>query len=86
MSVTVTALQALAILNNPFVLRQCEHLSARVAPAGDLKKQIEQVYQLTLNRPPTKAELKKLLPFAEKNGMPSLCRLIFNTNEFVFVD
>ena len=85
-SVTVTALQALAILNNPFVLKQCEHLAARVAPAGDLGKQIQQVYHLALNRPPTKAELKRLVPFAEKNGMAGLCRVIFNTSEFMFAD
>ena len=85
-NVTVTALQALAILNNPFVLRQSEHLAARVAAAGDWKKQIEQVYQLALNRPPTNAELKKLVPFAQKNGTASLCRLVFNTSEFMFVD
>ncbi len=83
---TVTALQALAVLNNPFVLRQSEHLAARVAKTGDLKKQIEQVYELTLNRQPTKAEMKKLLAFAEKNGMTGLCRLIFNTSEFMFID
>lgn len=85
-SATVTALQALAILNNPFVLRQSEHLAGRVAPVGDLKQQIEQVYELALNRPPTNVELKKLVPFAEKNGMASLGRLIFNTSEFMFVD
>jgi len=85
-NVTVTALQALAILNNPFVLRQSEHLAMRVAPAGNVKKQIEQVYQLALNRLPTQTELKRLVPFAEKNGMASLCRLVFNTSEFMFVD
>ena len=85
-NVTVTALQALAILNNPFVLRQSEHLAARVAAAGDWKKQIEQIYQLALNRPPTNAELKKFVPFAQKNGTASLCRLVFNTSEFMFVD
>lgn len=85
-SVTVTALQALAILNNPFVLRQSEHLAARIATAGGLAKQIEQAYQLALNREPTPAELKKLLSFAQKHGMASLCRLIFNTSEFMFVD
>ena len=85
-NVTVTALQALAVLNNPFVLRQSEQLAARVAAAGDWKRQIEQVYQLALNRPPTKAELKQLVPFAQKHGLASLCRLIFNTSEFMFVD
>ena len=85
-SVTVTALQALAVLNNPFVLKQCEHLAARVAKAGDLKMQIEQVYQLALNRRPTPTEIKQLVPFAEKNGMASVCRVIFNTSEFMFTD
>lgn len=85
-SVTVTALQALAVLNNAFVLRQSEHLAARVASAGNLKAQIRQAYQLALNRDPTPAELTKLLPFAQKNGLASLCRLLFNTSEFMFVD
>ena len=85
-NVTVTALQALSVLNNPFVLKQCERLAERVRSAGDLKKQIEQVYQLTLNRRPTRTEIKKLLPFAQKNGMASLCRLVFNTSEFMFID
>jgi hypothetical protein len=85
-SVTVTALQALAILNNAFVLKQCEHLAARVAKSGDLQQQIEQVYQLALNRQPTPAEIKQLVPFAEKHGMASLCRVVFNTSEFMFAD
>ena len=85
-SVTVTALQALAILNNPFVLKQCEHLAARVAQAGDLKQQIEQIYQLALNRQPTPAEIQQLVPFAGQHGMASLCRVVFNTSEFMFAD
>ncbi len=85
-SITVTALQALAILNNPFVLRQCEHLAERVESAGDLEKQIQQVYQLTLNRRPTPTEIKRLVPFAKRNGMASVCRVIFNTSEFMFAD
>src|SRR5437870_7616487 len=83
-NVTLTSLQALAILNDPFVLKQCEHLSERVRKPGDLKTQIEQVYQLALNRRPTGTELKKLQPFARKHGMPNLCRVIFNSSEFMF--
>jgi len=85
-SVTLTSLQALALLNNPFVLKQCEHLAERVSNAGPLNKQIEEVYQLVLNRRPTALELRKLVPFARKNGMASVCRLVFNTSEFMFVD
>jgi hypothetical protein len=83
---TLTSLQALALLNNPFVLKQCEHLAEGVATAGSLNKQVEEVYQLALNRRPTSSELRKLVPFAQKNGMAGVCRLIFNTSEFMFVD
>ena len=85
-NVTMTSLQALATLNDPFVLKQCEHFAERAAKAGDLKKQIEEVYRLALNRRPTRAELKKLQPFAQKYGLPNLWRVIFNTSEFMFVD
>ena len=85
-STTLTSLQALALLNNPFVLKQCDHLAERVATAGPLNQQIEKAYQLALNRRPTSAELRKLVPFAQKNGMASVCRILFNTSEFMFVD
>jgi hypothetical protein len=85
-NVTMTALQALAILNDPFVLKQSEHLAEKVSKRGDLEMQIETVYLLSLNRRPTRAELKTLEPFARKWGMASLCRLIFNTSEFMFVE
>src|SRR5947208_224158 len=83
-NVTMTSLQALASLNDPFVLKQCEHFAERVATSRSFKKQIEQVYALALNRPPTRAELKKLEPFVKKYGVSNLCRLIFNTSEFMF--
>jgi len=85
-NVTTTSLQALAILNDPFVLKQSEHFAERVAKAGDLKKQIAEAYQLALNRRPTSQEMKKLVSFAQKHGMTSLCRVILNTSEFMFAD
>ena len=59
---------------------------ARLASAGGLESQIQQAYRLALNRRPTGAEMQMLAPFAQKYGMPNLCRLIFNTSEFMFVD
>jgi hypothetical protein len=85
-NVTVTALQALAVLNDPFVLRQCEHLAARVASAGGLKAQVQHAFQLAVQREPSATEVEKLLPFARQHGVASLCRLLFNTSEFMFVD
>jgi hypothetical protein len=85
-NVTMTSLQALAVLNDPFVLKQCEHFAARLAKAGSLKEQIEQAYRLTLNRRPTSEETKKLEVFAREYGLANVCRVIFNTSEAMFVD
>lgn len=78
-STTITAIQALATLNNPFVVRMAEHLAER---AGDVKKAV----LLALGRPVSPEELRLYSEYAERHGMPNLCRLLFNTNEFLFVD
>jgi hypothetical protein len=85
-NVSMTALQALAMLNNKFVLRQSEHLGARVAGAGDVSKQIEAAFQLVLAREPKADELNELTAYANKHGMANVCRLILNSNEFMFVN
>jgi hypothetical protein len=84
-SSSVTALQALAMLNDRFMVRQCEHFAARVAKAGDLGKQIESAYLLALGRPPSEQETSRLATYAKKHGMANVCRLILNSNEFLFV-
>jgi hypothetical protein len=84
---TTTALQALAILNNPFVVKQAEHFTRRVSNAQrDLAKQIDTVYRLALSRPPTPEESKKLVAYSHRHGLTNACRMIFNTSEFMFVD
>jgi len=85
-NVTTTSLQALSILNDPFVLKQCEHFAARLEKAGGLEQQIQEAYSLALNRMATTEELNRVRKFAQAYGMPNLCRLLFNTSEFVFVD
>jgi hypothetical protein len=83
---SVTALQALAMLNDRFIVRQSEHLAARVAAAGDVPGQIKQLYQLALNRQPTAEESSALTQYAKKHGMANVCRIVINSNEFMFVN
>ena len=84
---TLTALQALATLNNPFVLRQCEHFAARLErEAPDLPSQIQRAYRLALSRLPSPDEQQRLVAHAQKHGLANVCRVIFNSTEFVFVD
>jgi mono/diheme cytochrome c family protein len=84
---TLTAIQALSMFNDRFVLRQCEFLAARVSKARpDLSGQIEEAYLLTLSRKPTPKESHMLSDYARRFGVANACRVIVNSNEFLFVD
>ncbi len=86
-NVTVTALQALATLNHPFVIRQCEHFAERLQQsAATLDGQIEQAYRIALNRKPTSEELQMMGRYAARHGLVNACRLLVNSNEFMFID
>ena len=86
-NVTLTAIQALAMLNDPLVLSQAQHLSARLrANGGDALQQLTQAYELLLGRKPRQHEAKLLAPYFRKHGLEKLCLLLFNSNEFMFVD
>ena len=84
---TLTALQALALLNDPFMVRQAEHFAERLRKlSGETGKQIEAGYLLALGRPPTTSEREALAAYAGKHGLANACRLLFNANEFLFID
>ncbi len=86
-SETLTALQALSLLNNRFMLRMSEHFASRVEGATqDSDAQIELAFRWALQRDPTDLERAALKVLREKSGLPNVCRAILNCNEFVFVD
>jgi hypothetical protein len=86
-SVSVTALQALAMLNDRFMIRQSEHFAARVAQAHPrLEEQVQAAYLLALGRPPSEKELAALTKYAARHGMANACRVLLNSNEFMFVN
>jgi mono/diheme cytochrome c family protein len=86
-NVTVTALQALSMLNNPFVLRQAEHLATRVEKISQpTHGRVEALYRLVLSRSPTPQEQKLMSQYAEKHGLANAARVLFNSAEFMFVD
>jgi hypothetical protein len=84
---TLTALQALATLNNPFVLKQCEHFAARLQKLSpDVSTQIESAYRLALSRAPTPEEKERLTAYSRNHGLANACRVLLNSTEFMFVD
>lgn len=84
---SASPLQALALLNNSFVLHHSNLLAARAEKAGgSLADQIRAAVRLCWLRDPAPAEAADFLALAEKHGLPAVCRLLLNSNEFLFVD
>ena len=84
---TLTAIQALALWNNPFMLRMSEHFAARLREAApDPQRQIAQAAHLLYGRDPSPQEQQLYMDYAAKHGLDNLARLLFNTNEFLFLD
>ena len=80
-------MQALALLNNRFVLNQCEQMARRLEKSsGTTESRVDLAFDLILSRSPTAPERAELGDFARRHGLENLCRLLFNTNEFLFVN
>ncbi len=84
---SISPLQALALMNNPFVRLHAERFARRLdARGGGLEDQVCNAYALALGRPPTEAEARELADFAAEHGLADACRLLLNSSEFLFVD
>ncbi|KAF0180173.1 MAG: hypothetical protein FD161_951 [Limisphaerales bacterium] len=85
---TTTALQALTLSNNEFMLQQARHLATRVEreTGADPAAQITRAFQLAFARPPSQPELAAARDLVRADGVFPLCRMLLNANEFVYVD
>ena len=84
---SVTVQQALALWNSAFVAHYAERFAARIgAEAESREERVALAFELALNRPPTRDELKDCTAHATKHGLANLCRLLLNSNEFMFVN
>jgi len=84
---TVNALQALAMRNNRLTVAMARHFAARVAKeASAPPAQIDLAFRLALGRPPSAKEAEAMSGYVREHGLTNLCRLIYNLNEFNFVD
>jgi len=84
---SLTALQALGMLNNRFLVRQSERLAYRLKKEYPiLKNQVIQLYKLTYHRKPNRNESRLVEKLARDHGLANACRVILNSNEFLFVN
>lgn len=86
---TVSATQALTMLNNGFMLIQskrfAERLKREVGTLGN-ESMAKRAIRIALGREAQGDEVKVLAEYAERFGWENTCRVLFNLNEFSFVD
>jgi hypothetical protein len=84
---SASSLQALTLYNNDFVLHHSGVLAKRAErEAQSLDGQVSRAVELVWQRPPTKQEHREFVEFGSAHGLAALCRLLLNSNEFLFID
>jgi hypothetical protein len=84
---SMTVQQALALWNSAFTVRYAEHFATQLDSSGpDLQGRINTACEWAWGRPPGKEDAQELSDYAQRHGLANLCRLLFNSNEFIFVN
>ncbi len=91
--VSVTALQSLELYNGELANTEARHFAARVRKeTGDeVREQITHAFRLALGRTPGDDEMAHCLDLVQESSAPddglvAVCRVLFNLNEFVYID
>ena len=87
-AITTTPQQALALMNDVFILRLSKRFAERVQrdAGSDTGHQIQRAYQLAYGRAASKEEVSVVRQLMNNNGLEVLARALFNSNEFLYVD
>ncbi len=84
---STSAPQSLMLLNSDEVMTAANAAANRLRlEAGTTDEQIALLYRLALSRRPTPSELELAREFLRQSPLSELCRVMFNLNEFVYVN
>jgi uncharacterized protein DUF1553 len=85
---STTPLQALNLMNSPFVVEQSRFFAERIQrEAGDdPQAQAHRAFVLSFGRAPTDDERPTAVALIKEHGLAALCRALFNANEFIYVN
>jgi hypothetical protein len=83
---TTTPLQSLALMNNAFVMQMADATAARLRSNHTApEQQIRQLLLLAYSREATRQDVDRALPFVRDHGLAAYCRVVFNSNELLYV-
>ncbi|HKA02380.1 MAG TPA: PSD1 and planctomycete cytochrome C domain-containing protein [Candidatus Solibacter sp.] len=86
-NVSTVPTQALALMNDAFVVRQARLFADRVKEAApeDSARQIDLAYRIALSRPPREDEAALAAEFLRKRTLADFAHVLLNLNEFLYV-
>ena len=90
----VTVQQALSLWNVKFICQHCEYIAARIdreianptEAVPNVESEVSQAFRLILCRYPNRVETVEATAFTDRHGLANFCRLLLNSNEFLFVN
>lgn len=87
-TISTTPLQALNMLNSPFMNQQAKLFAERLRADGihEPAKQVKQAFRLAYAREATPEEIDVSVDFIKQQGLTLFCRAIYNSNEFLFLN
>ena len=84
---SLSPLQALTLLNNGLTIVAAERFAERLEKLpGSTSDRLSRAFSEATGRPPTDDERSALAAHAEQFGLTATCRVLFNLNEFLFID
>ncbi|QGJ68847.1 Secreted protein containing planctomycete cytochrome C domain [Planctomycetales bacterium 10988] len=84
--ISTTPLQALNLMNSPFVIEQANLIAERAKEfGGDKAQAVDQCFYRLLGRFPTDGERQAALELANEFDLSLVCRALINSNEFAFL-
>lgn len=85
---STTAVQALSLFNSKFVNRQARFMAELCAAASPdaPDKQVQHAVHRAYGREPDAEEMDVLMDITDKLGLAATCRILINSNEFVFIN
>jgi len=84
---STTAIQALNLFNSPFVNDQATAFANRITKetGDDTGQKVTHAFQFAFGRSPNPVEAKAAIATAKAHGLATLCRVLLNSNEFLFI-
>ncbi|MBI1904405.1 MAG: DUF1553 domain-containing protein, partial [Planctomycetia bacterium] len=82
---SAVVLQSLAMLNDEFVADRASEIARRAATENTIEQQVERAFLMVLGRPPREGEAGPCAALVERHSLATLCHVLLNTSEFLYI-